>query len=51
MLIVRYKGLYISEAIKAKYVLCGESEITLFDNNEHEIISLPYDILISIVAE
>lgn len=50
MLKVRYLGNYFPKEIDAQYVLFGESVITLFDIQENEIMSLSYDIVISIIG-
>lgn len=50
MLEVRYLGRNFPKVTYAQYVLFGESEITLFDIQENEIMSLSYDVVISIIG-
>lgn len=48
MILVRYLGKFCPQEIGAAYVLCGTTGITLFNNHDDEIMSISYDILISI---
>lgn len=48
MLLVRYLGQFFPIEREAKYVLCGETGVTLYDDKENEIEEISYSILISI---